>query len=450
MKSNNFDLVVIGGGPAGMEGALLGARKGWSVALVSNMAVGGRATMSSLLPSKVWLAWAERYAGLKHMAHFGLHVQAPPFDMELLRAEVARQRQTTTDHYRRRLEAEGVQIFEGKGYLTGAHEVDVIREGQETISLQARRILVATGSGPSFFPDLKPNKDRIIAPKLSPALPELPKSLIMAGGGVTGSEYAWAFAALGTRVTMLHGTMHLLPRVDAEVADAFEAWLTGHFGIEVHKNSGVVSMKQQGDGVMARTFDDKEYTADYGFIAIGRKADLGFYEPGNLPLQISSDGYLSVNEFCQTSQPHIYAAGDVTGVPMMANRAQMQARVALAHMSEGEASILRQKPVVEAVYTGLPVAQVGDMRPEPEADFVVKRYDGLLKARVLGETEGLLKVKIDATTGLIRGAAAFGPHAVDLMALFQLAIHRDVPWRRLVELPMPHPSMPEIISNLFE
>lgn len=445
----DFDLIVLGDGPAGIEGALMAARRGWSVALVSATGLGGRATMSSLLPSKVWLAWAERFAALKHMAHFGLKVALPAFDMEMLRQQVARQQQAASERYRKKLEQAGVRVLHGRGYLTGHHEVDVMQEGGAAVTVRGNFILVATGSGPSFFPELKPNKDHIIAPRLSPALPKLPESLLMAGGGVTGSEYAWAFAALGTRVTILHGTMHLLPRVDAEVAEAFEAWLTDHFGVEVHKNSGVVSMQQQGDRVRARTFDGEEYEAEYGFIAIGRKADLGFYEPGNFSLQISSDGFLLVNQFCQTSQPHIYAAGDVTGVPMMANRAQMQARVAVAHMAEGDASILRQKPVVEAIYTGLPVAQVGDMRPEPGADFIVKRYDSLLKAHVLGETEGLLKVKVDGKTGLIRGASAFGPHAVDLVSIFEVAIHHDVPWRRLSEVPMPHPSIPELISTLL-
>ncbi len=450
MSTNKqFDLVVLGDGPAGIEGALVAAQRGWSVALVSATGLGGRATMSSLLPSKVWLGYAERFAALKQMAQFGLGPTLPPFDMEILRQQVARQKEAASARYRHKLEQAGVQVLQGKGYLTGPHEVDVVREGASSVTVHGKFILVATGSGPSFFPELKPNKDHIIAPKLSPALPKLPESLIMAGGGVTGSEYAWAFAALGTRVTILHGTMHLLPRVDAEVAEVFEQWLAEHFGIEIHKNSGVVSMKQEGERVRARTFDGDEYEAEYGFIAIGRKADLGFYEPGNLSLQISSEGHLLVNQFCQTSVPHIYAAGDVTGVPMMANRAQMQARVAVAHMAEGDASILRQKPVVEAVYTGLPVAQVGDMRPEPGADFVVKRYDSLLKAHVLGEIEGLLKVKIDGRTGLIRGASAFGPHAVDLISVFQVAIHHDVPWRRLGEVPMPHPSIPELISTLL-
>ncbi len=449
MASNEFDLIVIGDGPAGIEGALLGAARGWSVALISATALGGRATKSSLLPSKVWLQLATQYAELKDMQHAGLRVEPPPLEMELVRQKVAHQRQTASARYRKKLEEAGVRIFQGRGYLTGPHKVEVVSETDTSLQLEAKKVLLATGSGPSFFPELRPNKDRIIAPRLSPALPELPPSLIMAGGGVTGSEYAWAFAALGSRVTILHGTMHLLPRMDSEIAAAFEDWLSTHFGVEIHHNSGVVSMKQTDHRVQARTFSGEEYEADYGFIAIGRKADLGFYEPGNLHLDVTSEGYLHVNQFCQTNHPHIYAAGDLTGVPMMANRAQMQARVAIAHMAEGDASILRQRPVVEAVYTALPVAQIGNMQPEPEADFILRTYDRLLKAHIAGHTQGLLKVKVDRKTGLIRGASAFGAHAVDLMAAFQLAIHHDLPWRRMSEVPMPHPSIAELISTLM-
>lgn len=449
MKSNEFDVVVIGDGPAGIEGALLAAARGWSVALISASAIGGRATKSSLLPSKVWLQLATRYAELKDMQRAGLRVETPAFDMELVREQVARQREAATVRYRKRLEEAGVHIVQGRGYLTGPHAIEVVSEQGASSRLGAKKVLLATGSGPSFFPELRPNKDRIIAPRLSPSLPELPPSLIMAGGGVTGSEYAWALAALGSRVTILHGTMHLLPRIDPEIAAAFEDWLSTHFGVEIHHNSGVVSMKQVDDRVQARTFSDEVYEADYGFVAIGRKADLGFYEPGNLHLDVGSEGHLLVNQFCQTNQLHIYAAGDLTGVPMMANRAQMQARVAVAHMAEGDASTLRQRPVVEAVYTALPVAQIGDMQPDPEADFVVRTYDRLLKAHIAGHTQGLLKVKVDRKTGLIRGASAFGAHAVDIMAAFQLALHHDVPWRRMREVPMPHPSIAELISTLY-
>ncbi|GEM_PF-2700374 len=444
-----FDLVVIGDGPAGIEGALAAATRHWRVALISGLGIGGRAAMSSLLPSKVWLAYAQRMAQLKHMRHFGLTVKPPSLSMDLLRAQITSQKQHAAQRYRQKLEAAGVQIFEGKGFVSSTEMVEVIREGAVAEQLPTRYILLSTGSGPVFFPELKPNKDRIIAPKLSPTLPELPKRMVVAGGGVTGSEYAWAFAALGTEVTILHGTMRMLPRMDPDVAAAFEQWMQSHYGVALHKNNGVVAMQQEDNLVRALTFSGEEYEADYGFIAIGRKADLSFYEPGNLPLQITSEGFLQVNKFCQTSQPNIYGAGDVTGVPMMANRAMMQARVAVAHMAEGDATTVRQKSVAEAVYTDPPVAQVGDMSPDLDASFVLKRYDGLLKAHILGETEGLLKVKVDSKTGLIRGAAAFGAHAVDIISIFQVAIHHNIPWRRLHMVPMPHPSMSELISTVL-
>ncbi len=449
MSSKHFDLIVLGGGSGGLEAALHAAQLGLSVALVSNSKIGGRATWGSLLPSKVWLAAAGEADHLAKAKDFGFKGELPAFDLEHLRESVMAMSQAASERYLAELGRAGVQLYFGQGMLLSGKRVSV-RVEEETCSLSANNIFIATGSGPRFLPELKPNKDHIIAPRLSPALPKLPESLIMAGGGVTGSEYAYAFAALGTKVTILQNNEQLLPRVDEEVSRAFETYLTEHYGMEIYKSAAVKSMKQEGNRVLAETAAGRAYEAEYGFIAIGRKPDLGFaaaLPEGEAPATDES-GAIITDTYGRTNLEGIYAIGDVTGAPMMANRAMQQARVAVHHIVEGEQSLVLPGHYIEAAYTHPPVGQIGDMTPSDDAEILTRRYDRLLKAYLQRETEGLVKLKVDKRRGLILGAAAFGPHATDVLGIVQVAMNQDVKYRDLHRMPLAHPSYSEILTVL--
>ena len=450
MSSKHFDLIVLGGGSGGLEAALHAAQLGLSTALVSNTKIGGRATWGSLLPSKVWLAAAGEADHLAKAKDFGFKGELPAFNLEHLRESVMAMSQAASERYLAELGRVGVQLYFGQGMLLSGRRVSVRVEGEETCSLSANNILIATGSGPRFLPELKPNKDHIIAPRLSPALPKLPESLIMAGGGVTGSEYAYAFAALGTKVTILQSNEQLLPRVDEEVSRAFETYLREHYGMEIHKGAAVKSMKQEGNRVLVETAAGRTYEAEYGFIAIGRKPDLGFAAalPEGEALATDESGAIITDTYGRTNLEGVYAIGDVTGAPMMANRAMQQARVAVHHIAEGEQSLVLPGHYIEAAYTHPPVGQIGDMTPSDDAEILTRRYDRLLKAYLQRETEGLVKLKVDKRRGLILGAAAFGPHATDVLGIVQVAMNQDVKYRDLHRMPLAHPSYSEILTVL--
>ncbi len=446
MTEYTFDLIVIGAGPGGLEGALQGARNGFRVALVSNSPPGGRATWSSLLPSKVWLATAGKFDELKQLQYFGMSpVEGNP-DLDRLRERIHEQSRQAAARYGAQLEQQGIRFIRGNGRITGPGHVLVTDDNGQPTQLKGRNILIASGSGPRFLPELKPNKDHIIAPKLSPSLPKVPDSLIMAGGGITGSEYAYAFAALGSRVTVLHNGQQLVPRIDEEVSEIFERWLQNHYEISLHKGDAVKSMQQEGQQVLATTRSSHTYTAEYGFIAIGRIPDLSFYDPAGLPLELTPAGMVSIDEYSRTGIPGIYAAGDVTGTPMTANRATMQARIAISHMKHGTEGALQPGFFIEAAYTNPPIAQIGDMRPESGHSFQHRRFNELLKANILSETEGLLKIKVDNRTNRIKGAAGFGAHMTDVLAVIQVAMNNDLPVEKIQSIPFAHPSFSEVVS----
>ncbi|MCB0569600.1 MAG: NAD(P)/FAD-dependent oxidoreductase, partial [Phaeodactylibacter sp.] len=258
----------------------------------------------------------------------------------------------------------------------------------------------------------------------------------------------YAFAALGARVAVLQSGQHLLPRMDVDVAEAFRKYLQEHYDISFHPGEAIASMQQEGDKVVATTVNGAAYEADYGFIAIGRVPDLSFFDANELPLALSKEGMVAIDDLGRTSIPGLYAIGDVTGTPMTANRAGMQARVAVQHILEGDGSSLRPSYFIEAAYTNPPIAQIGDMSPGPGTHFITKSFNSLLKANIMGEPEGMLKVKVRDRDGLILGAAGFGAHFTDVAGIIQVAMNNKIAYEKLGEIPLAHPSISEVLSAL--
>ncbi len=451
MDNNNFDLIVVGAGPGGIEAALYASGMNLSVALISATKIGGRATWGSLVPSKVWLASAEKARSISSVEDFGFKSveQGLQLDLDQLRKKVREQSSSTSERYMQKLNKAGVKIFFGTASIKDAQSIIIELNNGSHEELKARNIIVATGSGPRFTPDIKPNKDHIIAPKIAPAVVKIPDSLVMAGGGVTGTEYAYAFAALGTKVTIIQNGEQLLPRLDEEVSHLFENYLTANFPIKIVSGTKVSKMEQEGQVVKTTTIDGRHFESEYGFIAIGRNADLSFLGSLTDQLALNQDGSVHIDEFGQTSIEGIYAIGDVTGTPMTANRATMQARIAVEHMVKGGETILYPANFIEAVYTNPAVAQIGQMvKDDSVAIMIKKEYSELLKTNIRNQTAGFLKICLDKKSGLILGAAGFGDHMPDLMALIQVAMNNNISYEDLKKTPLAYPSVSELITNL--
>ena len=325
MDQKLFDLIVIGAGPGGIEAALVAAKEKLSVCLISATKIGGRATWGSLVPSKVWLASAEKADALKRTDDFAFEpvAEIPALNLDKLRKKVGAQSQGASDRYLENLNTAGVHLLYGVATLHEDKKVVIAKEDHAPVEIYGRHIIIGSGSEPMFKPGIKPNMDHIIAPKIASGIPKIPESLVMAGGGVTGTEYAYAFAALGTKVTILQNSDHLLPRLDEEVSLLFENYLTSHYPIEIVTNATVESMIQADQKVVATTLDGRTFESEYGIIAIGRKADLSFIAEESMKPQLTERNTVEVDDYCKTSIPGIYAIGDVTWAPMTANRATM-------------------------------------------------------------------------------------------------------------------------------
>lgn len=442
-------LVIIGGGPAGVAAAQEGARFGAQVTLIERDSIGGRATWHSLLPSKAWLSAADRISGRAGAQALGLVQDMPNYDFPALLSHIATLKRAMETQYRERLTRNGVRLVKGTASFEDATHVRVeTDDGAEVLS--ADRVIVATGSGPALLPDVRPDGQRIIAPRLMSKLTIMPDTLIMIGAGVTGSEFAYMFDMLGVDVTLVTDIDELLPRSDPDISHALENVFRKR-GMKIHYNSPVQSAQADAGGVTITMRNGSTHRAEMAFIAIGRKAyldGLGLEAAG----VEASGGVLAVDGYGQTTVASIYAAGDVTGVPMTANKGMAQGYIAARHALGAEVAPFNPNTVIEAVYTHPEVAQVGmtEMQAQSQGRVVsvLKRpYAENLKAHLMGATEGMLKLIVDPDTGTLLGGAAVGAGAVEALAPLAVALQRGARARDLAGIFAGHPTLGELLFD---
>lgn len=441
-------VVVIGSGPAGLAAASAAADCGASVTLIGAEPPGGRAGWHSLLPSKVLLTLADSLGMADRFAGLGLvNVGGIP-DMGVLAKRIRLLSQIHSDSQMADLTRRGVSMLNGEATFVGQHHLQVSpKEGAPTV-LKADAIIVATGSVPIFPPNLKPDGQRIIAPRFINRLDHLPKSIIVVGGGITGTEFAYGFNRLGTAVHWVVDEFGVLPPFNRDVTEVLIHTLASR-GVIRYEGIAAESAVVDKQGVIITLRDGQSLRAEMAFIAIGRRPDV-------LSLNLEKAGLyedfrqgIPVNGFGQSPVPSIYAAGDASGPPMTANKALAQGWIAGRHAAGATVKPYRSETMIEAVYSDPQVAQVGMAWDEAKTGGHSIRemrvpYEGSLKALLLNETTGLVKVWADAGEGTLLGAAAVGAHAADVLAPVALGLGLKARLDDLAALFAAYPSLNEL------
>ena len=442
-------LLVIGSGPAGITAALEAAELGCEVTLIGTERVGGRANWNSLLPSKVLLTAADHLDEASHLPALGLAAIAPEPDLPTLRARVTDVAERWSDHQQERLAQRRVATMMGNARFLDEHHIQLVKQGDIGELLEFDRAIVATGSVPVFLPDIKPDGQRILAPRLAATLKSWPEHVIVIGGGVTGAEFAYFFRRMEAQVTWVTDVDSMLPRCDADLTSALEDAFAMR-GIAMVKSSPVQAVRTAGERVVLTLGDGRTLEGSHAFIAIGRKPDLENLSLEAAGLVYTSTG-ITVDGFGRTSQPHIYAAGDATGPPFIANRGQAQARVSARHALDAPTAAFSPETVIEAVYTSPQVAQVGLTEAAAGAagvncEVLRAGYDEALKPRLAGSSEGFIKVLIDREDGRVVGGGCFGERAAEVLASVCVAIAGGVTRAQLSALFPAHPTLGELVS----
>jgi pyruvate/2-oxoglutarate dehydrogenase complex dihydrolipoamide dehydrogenase (E3) component len=441
-------VVIIGGGPAAIEAARAAATAGSErvhVTVVTDGPLGGRAGWHSLVPSKVWLAAADTYGLVSEAQKMGIRSEAMPVaDEEAVLSRIREVSAAWNAQQQEGLQSLGVEFISATGSLAGAQQVLVKDANGKTETLPAQAIILASGSVPRFPAEMKPDGVRILAPRFASHLKKLPASIVVVGAGATSSEFVYLFNRLGVQVTWVVDEYGVLPAFDPE-GGQYLLEVMKQRGVEIVRGEMALRIENEGDGVAVTTTDGGRYRAAAAFIGIGRTPDLNRLNLEAVGLQAGLNGGLAIDDFCRTAVPGIYAAGDLTGGPMLANKAIVQARIAGRHAAGALTQPFQPQSVVHAIYSEPQVAQVGQLRDDEGLMKRVKLpYANALKAHLLPEGTGFIKLAFNPLNRQIKGALAVGFHAADLLAPIALAIQLKASLEDLTAVGAAHPTISEL------
>src|SRR5688572_22775994 len=358
-------IVIVGGGPGGYEAAHVAAQLGAEVTVVDTDGVGGSAVLTDCVPSKTLIATSELMTDMSSAQELGVNFHdhqgdaATTITVDLARVN-ARVKQLAADQstdIAARLDRDGVRVVTGRGRLGPDLTVTVDAPGGGE-TLQADAIIVATGAAPRTLSSAQPDGERILTWEQVYDLTEVPERLIVVGSGVTGLEFASAYLALGIPVTLVSSRDRVLPGEDADASAVLEE-VSIRRGMEVLGQSRMESVTRDGDVVTVRLTDGREVTGSHCILALGsipNTADLGLEDAG---VATDKGGFLEVDRVSRTSARGVYAAGDCTGVLMLASVAAMQGRIAMWHFLGDAVAPLDLKKVSSNVFTAPEIATVG-------------------------------------------------------------------------------------------
>jgi len=457
--NSSFEIAVIGAGPGGYVAAIRAAQLGASVVLIEKDSIGGACLHRGCIPSKILIQSAKHYRFLKSATKWGFTTGDCSFDWQTLikrKNGVVNRLSKGIEYLLRR---HNVTVIKEKARLT--NKKIVIEQQNRSEEISAEKIILATGSIPVLLPIFSVDRNRIITSREALSLETLPKSLVIAGGGVIGCEFAMLFSAFGVKVTLLEAlpTALALSSLDPVIIKQLETIMQKR-GIILKTNCKISKMSVDHNANCVETFLENEdmIRTEKALVCIGRRAntrDMGFQEAG---IAINNRGEIEVNETMQTNIPGIFAIGDITGKWQLAHTASFQGKIA-AEAATGHKPMLMHYDVVPwCIFTDPPAATVGLSEKEAgEKGHATKTgefpYRALGKALATGESEGMVRVVTEKTTGQILGAHILGESAPELVHEFALAIQNRITAKNICQLIHAHPtyseSIPEACENIF-
>ncbi len=451
-------IVIVGGGPGGYEAAHVAAQLGAEVTIVDTDGVGGSAVLTDCVPSKTLIATAELMTDMSTAQELGVNFHdtrgdaATTISVDLARVN-ARVKQLAADQssdIAARLDRDGVRVLTGRGRLGPDLTVTVsTADGEEM--LQADAIIVATGAAPRTLPSAQPDGERILTWEQVYDLTEMPDKLIVVGSGVTGAEFASAYLSLGIDVTLVSSRDRVLPGEDADASAVLEDVLTRR-GMHVLGQSRMQSVTREGDMVTVTLTDGRTVSGSHCILALGsipNTADLGLEKAG---VATGDGGFITVDRVSRTSARGIYAAGDCTGVLMLASVAAMQGRIAMWHFLGDAVAPLDLKKVSSNVFTSPEIATVGWSQQavdagEITAEVVMLPLAGNARAKMQGVRDGFVKLFCRPGTGIVVGGVVVGPRASELIHPVSIAVAESLTADQLAQAFTVYPSMSGSIAE---
>ena len=452
-------VVIIGGGPGGYEAALVAAQLHARVTVIDSDGIGGSAVLTDCVPSKTLIATAEVMTDMATASELGVNLHASvadgatklQVDLARLNGRVKKLAADQSADITSRLEREGVRIIAGRGRLDGANTVVATTVDGAEERIHANMVLIATGASPRVVAEAQPDGERILTWEQIYDLTEIPEHLIVVGSGVTGAEFASAYVALGIEVTLVSSRERVLPGEDADAAGVLEQVLTRR-GMNLLSESRMESVTRDGDVVTVTLTDGRSLTGSHCILALGsipNTTGLGLEEAG---VRLDTDGFIKVDRVSRTSISGVYAAGDCTGVLMLASVAAMQGRIAMWHYMGDAVAPLDLKKVSSNVFTSPEIATVGWSQRaiddgEIAADVVMLPLATNARAKMQGITDGFVKLFTRPGTGSIIGGVVVAPRASELIHAVSIAVAESLTADQLAYAFTVYPSLSGSIAE---
>jgi dihydrolipoamide dehydrogenase len=456
-QSGRADVVVIGGGPGGYPAAFDAADHGMAVTLVNDEAVpGGVCLHRGCIPSKALLHVAKLIQESEEAAAWGITFAKPKIDLDRLRSFKSSVVGKLTGGVGELCKARGVKLIQARARFLDSTTLELTPPNGSPQKLSFGKAIIATGSSPVMPPVFAIGDPRVMDSTGALDLPDIPKRLLVVGGGYIGLEMGSVYAALGSKVTVVEMTAGLLPGADRDLVRPLKARLDKLFAA-IYLNTKVAKLSATKDGIVAdlegQDVDPKQ-TFDRVLVAIGRRPnsrDLGLEKT---KVEIDPKGFIKVDPQRRTADPNILAIGDVAGEPMLAHKATREARVAIEALA-GEPAAFDNVAIPAVVFTDPEIAWCGLTETEAKnanRDVKIVRFPWAAsgRAQTLGRTEGLTKMLFDPQTERVLGVGIVGPGAGELIAEGVLAVETAAVARDIAESIHAHPTLSETLMEAAE
>lgn len=453
-------IVIIGGGPAGYEAALVAAQLGAQVTVIERDGMGGASVLTDCVPSKTFIAAAGTMTSVRDSAALGLQgaeLATVNLDLSSVNHRVKGLAMAQSADIHARLSAEGVRIVAGRGRLSdeirglAAHKVEVVDgDGRVTEELESDAVLIATGADPRVLPGAEPDGERILDWRDVYDLEEMPEHLVVVGSGVTGAEFASGYLEAGVPVTLVSSRDQVLPGEDPDAAAVVEKVFQSRGG-RIAERSRAAAVRRTDEGVVVELTDGRTVEGSHALMTVGTVPNTGGLNLERCGVELTESGHVVVDRVSRTSVPGIYAAGDVTGVFQLASVAAMQGRIAMWHVLGEAVAPIRLKTVAANVFTHPEIATVGvqekSLQDYPDVEVVRLPLATNARAKMSDLHDGFVKLFARRSTGVIVGGVVVAPGASELILPIALAVTQRLTVADLAQTFAIYPSLSGSITE---
>ena len=453
---SQFDVTIIGSGPGGYVAAIRCAQLGFKTAIIEKYAtLGGTCLNVGCIPSKALLASSHHYEELQHFADHGIEVSGEvKVNLEKMIARKQAVVDQTSGGVKYLMDKNKVTVFEGLGSFESATSVKVSKADGSSEIIESKNFIIATGSKPSSLPFIKLDKDRIITSTEALKLKEVPKHLVIIGGGVIGIELGQVYLRLGAQVSVVEFMDRIIPGMDASLSKELTKVLKKQ-GMKFYTSHKVQSVERAGDIVTVKAENAKgeivTLEGDYSLVSVGRRPYTDGLHAEKAGVQVTDRRQIEVNNHLQTSAANIYAIGDVVRGAMLAHKAEEEG-VMVAEILAGQKPHIDYNLIPGVVYTWPEVAAVGKTEEQLKAEGIEFKagsfpFKALGRARAGGDTDGFVKILADAKTDEVLGVHMIGARCADLIAEAVTAMEFRASAEDISRMSHAHPTFAEAIKE---